>query len=134
MLILLGLVCALFGGLKIEHSDIMWSAICCTAPHSQAWLDQALHLHMLELKHLTPVRNLISFTHAFQGRSKPRQPVAGAMMYLCNGDEADCHSCDHLFAMAFVSVGWMDKARSLLLGAKECRDLSRGCFCSLLMA
>ena len=64
--------CIPFGARCRGHVEIMWSAVCSEAPHSQFGQGAAPHLYMDEWNRPTPVRRRFSFTQDVLGKPIPR--------------------------------------------------------------
>ena len=64
--------CIPFGARCRGHVEMMWSAVCSEAPHSQFGEEAAPHLYMDEWNRPTPVRRRFSFTQDVLGKPIPR--------------------------------------------------------------
>ena len=60
------------GARCVGHCEIMWSAVCSVAPHSQFEKGTRPHLYMDEPKRPTPERRRLSLTQAALGRLMPK--------------------------------------------------------------
>ena len=64
--------CIPFGARCRGHLEMMWSAVCSEAPHSQFGEGAAPYLYMDEWNRPTPVRRRFSFTQDVLGKPIPR--------------------------------------------------------------
>ena len=60
------------GARCMGHCEMMWSAVCSLAPHSQFAGGARPHLYMDEQKRSTPERRRLSLTQAALGRPIPK--------------------------------------------------------------
>ena len=60
------------GARCMGHCEMMWSAVCSLAPHSQFARGARPHLYMDEQKRPTPERRRLSLTQAALGRPIPK--------------------------------------------------------------
>jgi len=61
--------CSSWGGRWIGHLRTTWSAVCSSAPHSQAIEGDVPHWYKQERKLPTPLQRRLSRTHAVLGRT-----------------------------------------------------------------
>ena len=59
------------GARCVGHNEMMWSAVCSEAPHSQLDVGARPHLCIDEWKQPTPVRSRLSLTQAVLGKPIP---------------------------------------------------------------
>ena len=89
------------GARCMGHCEIMWSAVCSLAPHSQFARGARPHLYMDEQKRPTPERRRLSLTQAALGRPIPKG------LELAFGKKARSDNALAEYSMShFVFVHW----------------------------
>ena len=83
------------------HCEMMWSAVCSLAPHSQFVRGARPHLYMDEQKRPTPERIRLSLTQAALDRPIPKDVVLAWEMKAWSDDALAEYSMSH-----FVFVHW----------------------------
>ena len=83
------------------HCEMMWSAVCSLAPHSQFARGARPHLYMDEQKRPTPERRRLSLTQAALGRPTPKGLVLALGMKAWSDDALAEYSMSY-----FVFVPW----------------------------
>ena len=69
-----------FGWWKVGQDVVTCSSICSFAPQSRAALEAIPHLRFVERNNLTPVRRLLSLTHAGLGKYIPNRALLTSAM------------------------------------------------------
>ena len=89
------------GARCVGHCEIMWSAVCLVAPHSQFATGARPHLYMDEPKRPTPERRRLSLTQAALGKPIPKGLVLTLGMKTWSADILLEYSMSH-----FMFVHW----------------------------
>ena len=115
------------GARCVGHDEIMWSAVCSVAPHSQFGEGARPHLYMSEPKRPVPERNRLSLTQDALGRLIPNGLVETLGMKAWSADVLVEYSKFQLvFAHCAALMPISDRLSSNLraAGTKGCLDFS----------
>ena len=124
--------CIPFGARKTGHSRMMWSAVCSSAPHSQAAEDTKPHLCISEWKCPPPVWRWFNLTHARWGRVIPLflEPMLPSRMKVRSLVALDCHCVPQLWSDQ--DIAWSPRLSTSLMsicvvGTNGFRDFNHRC-------
>ena len=115
------------GARCVGHCEIMWSAVCSLAPHSQFGKGARPHLYMDEPKRPTPERRRLSLTQEALGRLMPIGLVLTLGMKSWSPEILSEYSMFHLaFVHWATRVPIVDRLSSSFraAGTNGCLDLS----------
>ena len=91
------------GARCMGHCEMMWSAVCSLAPHSQFVREARPNLYMDEQKLITPERRRLSLSQAALGRPIPKGLVLALGMKAWSDDALAEYSTSH-FVFVLVCV------------------------------
>ena len=115
------------GARCVGQWEIMWSAVCSVAPHSQCGEGARPHLYMDEQKRPTPERKRLSFTQAALGKPIPKGLVPALGMKACSADVLLEYSISHFVSVhcaARTPISDRLSSKFRAAGTKECLDFN----------
>ena len=92
------------GARCMGHCEMMWSAVCSLAPHSQFVRGARPHWYMDEQKRPTPERRGLTLTHAALGRPIPKGLVLALGIKARSDDALAEYSMSHFVWAARTSI------------------------------
>jgi len=118
------------GARWIGHTDITWSAVCSSAPHSHSGVGARPHLCIHERKRPTPVLKRFSLTQASLGKSSPEgsDPAVGRKAWSLESDSR--YSFFHIwFVQSVARISKLERFSSILraAGTNGRRDINLSC-------
>ena len=93
-----------FGWRYMEHDLIIWSAVCCRAPHSQDAVKAMPHLCIDDRKRPTPVQRRFSPTQAGLGSPIPSGRTFTSSKNECRREVPSRHPMLHLWSAHLAAL------------------------------